>query len=315
MVDPSTTTMMGRGNLRPSCMTTTGTAYPPRRIVSVAKGFGANSVIQSICQADFGPALDAIINVIARQLGAVCLPRTLVRNSDGKVGCNVVWELPRPEVRQVGTPVACGEPGWEFLIDPGTDRSRVSDKGGAVCKVAQLAVTGTGADKHEVMPTMTDGVPYNRGWFYDDFSNSVITECTGSSKQRIAFSKDAPPPTGVTVSLECLNETQTLTNTRVDLLPNIQQPHVGDPCRDVTINGSAVTGDAACVVRLSRPTTSWPDMLDRSMFCHPELNVCVLHCNTTADCPPAWVCDDRETTLLSSMNQKICVNPTCGDLK
>jgi hypothetical protein len=305
----------GAGNLRPSCQSSGSTAYPPRRIVEVARAFGENSVIQSICQDDFGPALDAIIAVIARQLGAVCLPRTLVRNSDGKVGCNVVWELPPPAEAQELVPTQCGAPGYEFLLDPGSDRERTNDKGGAICRVAQLAVTGTGAARKEV-PTLTDGVMYERGWYYDDFSEDVLTQCTGSSKQRIAFSKNAPPPTGVTVSLECLNETQTLTNTRVDLKPNIQQPSVGDPCRDVMRNSQTLTGDAACEVQLLAPTAASPDGIDRSMFCHPELNVCVLACNTTANCPPAWVCDERETTTSrSGNNRKICVNPTCGDLK
>ncbi len=42
-------------------------AYPPRRIVQVAKGFGANGIVQSICQDDFAPALD----LIAKRIGSV----------------------------------------------------------------------------------------------------------------------------------------------------------------------------------------------------------------------------------------------------
>ena len=86
-----------RRSLVPSCRNGASKAYPPRRIVEVARGFGANGTVHSICQNDFGPAIDAIIEVIARQLGAVCLPRPLVRNKDGMVGCNVVWELPPSE--------------------------------------------------------------------------------------------------------------------------------------------------------------------------------------------------------------------------
>jgi hypothetical protein len=308
-IDPNMT-REGERNLTPSCTTATGIAYPPRRIVNVAKQFGENAIIQSICQSDFGPALDAIITVIARQLGAVCLPRKLVRNSDGKVGCNVVWELPPPTaVTGPGIPTACGAPGWEFLLEPSADRPRTNDRGGAICTVAQLAVTGTGMNKR-AEPTMTDGVLYDKGWYYDDFSATVATECTGTSNQRIAFSMDAPPPNGVTVSLECLNETQTLTSTRTDLSPVVEQPAVGDPCAERILNGKMVSGDAACTGTLLN------GMSDTSMFCHPALNVCVLKCNTTADCPAAWVCDDRPDTVAASGGQrKICVNPTCGDLK
>jgi hypothetical protein len=60
--DPADDTM------QPSCITPTGIAYPPRRIVEVARGFGANGMVQSICQDDFGPAIDAIVRVIGRRL-------------------------------------------------------------------------------------------------------------------------------------------------------------------------------------------------------------------------------------------------------
>ena len=43
-------------------------AYPARRIVEVARGFGENGVIQSICQENFDDAVDGIILAIARQL-------------------------------------------------------------------------------------------------------------------------------------------------------------------------------------------------------------------------------------------------------
>src|SRR6185295_14481817 len=68
-VDPASMMNPGTGNLLPSCQVTgRGKAYPPRRIVQVVQDFGENGVIQSICQEDFGPALDAIIAIIAKQL-------------------------------------------------------------------------------------------------------------------------------------------------------------------------------------------------------------------------------------------------------
>ncbi|MDH5675305.1 MAG: VWA domain-containing protein [Myxococcales bacterium] len=301
--DPTRTPEQG-GNLTPSCVTDNGKAYPPRRFVEVAQRFGENGVIQSICQDDFGPAMDAIIEVIAKQLGAVCLPRPLVRNSDGFVGCNVVWELPPPNQAPANTPTTCGQQGWEFLRVP-EGRDTVSDKGGQVCTVAQLSVVGdtTGASKEGD----------NEGWYYDNFSEEVMKECTGDEKQRVAFTPKAKPPTGVTVKLECLNEAQTLADNRTDVTPGIEQPSVGDPCKDVVINGREVTDDAACAVRLADGTD------DTTMFCHPKLNVCVRSCSTDADCPAAWVCDDRGPTLSETADPEtrpngspICVNPTCG---
>jgi hypothetical protein len=66
-------------NLKPSCLRTdsTGastTAYPPRRIVEVAKGIGANSLIQSICQDDFSEPIDAVIELIGSRLAVNCAP-------------------------------------------------------------------------------------------------------------------------------------------------------------------------------------------------------------------------------------------------
>jgi len=71
-IDPTTNPGSGSGNLVPSCVRTdkagnTATAYPPRRIVQLAKLFGENGIVQSICQDDFGPAMDAIINVMAKR--------------------------------------------------------------------------------------------------------------------------------------------------------------------------------------------------------------------------------------------------------
>jgi hypothetical protein len=44
-------------------------AFPPRRIVQVAKSLGAQSVVESICAETYGPALDRVIDKIAPQLG------------------------------------------------------------------------------------------------------------------------------------------------------------------------------------------------------------------------------------------------------
>lgn len=73
VIDPSTGPGSGQGNLKPSCLRVdaTGqpsTAFPPRRIVELARGFGAQGMVQSICQDDFTSAADAVVELIARQL-------------------------------------------------------------------------------------------------------------------------------------------------------------------------------------------------------------------------------------------------------
>jgi hypothetical protein len=189
----------------------------------------------------------------------------------------------------------------------------VSKKGGAVCRVAQLAVTGVGAAKN-FQPT----AGYSEGWFYDTFTADLAQFCSGSSKQRVAFTPAAKPPTGVTVKLECLNETQNLANHRNDVNAAIEQPEIGDACEDVTRNGVMLTGDKACEVVLVAPTKKNPDGIDHSMFCHPGIKVCELGCLTNADCAAGWVCDnERVATLKATVRDgapngtPYCVPPIC----
>jgi hypothetical protein len=59
--------------MTPSCTTDNGRAYPPLRIVETARAFGRDAVVQSICQDDFGPAIDAILAAITRASKAACI--------------------------------------------------------------------------------------------------------------------------------------------------------------------------------------------------------------------------------------------------
>jgi hypothetical protein len=218
-----------------------GAADPPIRIVKVAQGFGENGTVQSICQKDYAPALDQILKVIAKQLGAACLPRPLTRTADGTVGCNVVWELPPPGTAPSSTPTACHQAGFGFLLDPAKGAATTTHGGGAICRVAQMAVMDTGGTKGYV-PTITDGTMFADGWYYDDFSDEVKKGCTGPGKQRVAFTNDAKPPIGVTVKLECLNEIHT-TAQSTGAAPNscsvgaasASADLVGKPCQLFTV--------------------------------------------------------------------------------
>jgi hypothetical protein len=297
-VDPSSNPGMGdgNGNLMPSCIGTDSTgattrAFPPRRIVQLAQLFGSNGIVQSICQPDFGPAMDAIIDLIIINLGAVCLPRPLVRKADGLVRCNVVWELPKAGAADSKAPTDCSQLSYLMPVEAG--RAATNDNGGNNCEVKQLAVA-------------TSSVPSGTGWYYDDFSPELKQNCRQNEQQRVAFSADAKPPTGVVVKLECLNETQTLASTRQDVNLTVPQPGIGTPCGTDVI-GATVFGDAACVVTLK------DGQQDHSLFCHPDLNVCVQACASSTECPAAWVCDTRPATIASAGGKgAYCVNPTCG---
>jgi hypothetical protein len=77
-LDPTTNPGSGQGNLRPSCSrmvpgeSQPSTAWPPRRIVELAKLFGKNGMVQSICQDDFTQVSAAVVETIARKLEHPC---------------------------------------------------------------------------------------------------------------------------------------------------------------------------------------------------------------------------------------------------
>jgi hypothetical protein len=193
--DPTRTPEQG-ALLTPSCQSDNdgdgeieSRAFPPRRIVEVARRFGASGMVQSICQADFAEPITAIVGTIGRQLGAVCLPRKLERGDADKVDCDVLWELPAPGAAPASTPVSCDQRPWLRKVERG-------GAAGEVCVVTQLPV------ENRMVPDVNLG----EGWFYDDFSAEALQTCTNDAQQRIAFTAGAKPPTGVRVRLDCCDD-------------------------------------------------------------------------------------------------------------
>ena len=56
----------GREDLVPSCVSEFGRAYPPRRIVELARKFGRDGLVQSICGDNFGPPIDIVVERVVR---------------------------------------------------------------------------------------------------------------------------------------------------------------------------------------------------------------------------------------------------------
>lgn len=199
--------------LRTSCeVAKVGNAYPPRRIVEVARGLKAaesNAIIQSICQESYAGALDAILGKIADVLGGACLPRALTRDASGIVDCEVTETLP------IGR--TCTEFAGRTYVE--------TEDGREVCRVQQLAVTGQA-------PLGNDG------WYYDDFTAEVMNGCQSTeSAQRIAFAAGAAPVTGSLVDLQCL---QQLSNTMVN------QVTLGSQCAPNEASSAPVTATTFC---------------------------------------------------------------------
>ncbi|MDH5675483.1 MAG: hypothetical protein OEZ06_25395 [Myxococcales bacterium] len=188
--DPTRTPAQG-GNLTPSCITANGRAYPPRRFVELAKGFGEASIVQSICQEDFTPVADAIVGRISDSLGGSCLAWSLPRSA-GEVPCEVVFEL--APAGTVGTSVhSCND--LPYLATP-SNRPTTTAAGREVCIVDQVPVVDTGSG-----PQPQTGLV---GWYYDDFSAEASTECSPTvGPRRIAFCGGAAIVDGANAYLDC----------------------------------------------------------------------------------------------------------------
>lgn len=262
--DKQTPMVLDDDGIVPSCNRgENALAYPPRRLVEVAKGLGENGVIASICADDLTPAIDSLLKRMTTRLGVPCLPRDIPRDAEGKIGCEVLWELPRNG--------SCDD--LPFLTDIG----RVGRSGGPQCRVDQLRVDGERADDGD-------------GWYYDDFSDTARESCVGDAKQRIAFTAAAEPPAGVSVKLSCFADSYYVELGDERQLAPIQQPEIGSPCDRAFVNNMELEGDEACQRYLANGN------VDHSLFCHDDTKSCVLGCESDEDCPEHWHCDDTAET-------------------
>ncbi len=291
---PDATKVAGAGNLALSCDTPTSKATPPQRIVQVAQGFGRNGLVRSLCDiSQFQPSMDGVINTLAKQLGGGCLPSALTRDASGTVSWTVEWELPVSGLAPAGSPTQCSD--LPFLGVPAAGEPRTGARGGKLCVVKQLAVTG-------------QKLAAGDGWYYDDFSAQTKQVCQGSA-HRIAFTPAAKPPKGVLITL--VHETKT----HVSDLPAISgadpsspPPHVGSLCAPMfDSRGVALSADEACSVQLTDASGGQKmDGIDRSLVCDPIEHVCVQLCAKASDCPTDWSCAHTTPSVAH------CVNPTCG---
>jgi len=290
----------GLDSLAPSCDTDNGLAYPPRRIVGVARGLaelGASTTVQSICAASFGPAIDVIIDRLIDALGGACLPRPLNQNEDGTVECQV-YELFPAGMR-------CDDADLDFVAtERGSSATGETTTERELCLIPQitpaLGMEGTA-----------------RGWYYDDASPDVTRNCSGSpTPQRVAFSL-LDPPDGAEVRLNCTQA----------ILPSSEgEAQLGSFCTPHTTGAENLC-----------PLGITPSMSTEHHFsCDPVTRACGVACTSNADCAGAgllsYVCDIR--TVLDAIGGDAsdvpdvdgdgdvddddggarygyCINPTC----
>ena len=65
----------GNPALKPSCKSVNGGASPAVRLASLAQSFGKRGAITSVCDSDYGPALDMVGNLVTEQIQVTwCMP-------------------------------------------------------------------------------------------------------------------------------------------------------------------------------------------------------------------------------------------------
>jgi hypothetical protein len=283
--DPATAGTQSQ-QVRPACTATdgSGAAAPGVRIVETALGLsenntGVGTVVESICAADYAPALNAIVDRIAAALRQLCLPRPLNRNSQDLVGCEV------REVQPAGGTCAAAGRGREEIPVGVEDVGPVGEPDvREVCRITQLP------------SDVASGVPQGLGWFYDDFTPETVAACTfNPEQQRVSFTDGAAPVTGARIRCECLQAAPP------------QDADIGWPCTSndgcVTVACAAESDPAACM------TAALKEHYDRDnleLVCDPESNTCQLTCETNVQCPGGFACYDE-----SGDGSSYCVNPTC----
>ena len=261
--DPATADTQGQ-QLRPACTATdgSGSAFPGRRIVETAKGLaegntGVGTVVESICAADYAPALNAIVDRIAAALRQLCLPRSLNRNSEGLVGC---------EVREV-------QPEGQTCATAGRGREPepVSNEDGReVCRVTQLP--------------SASGVPDGLGWYYDDFAGAQEACSFNPTQQRVSFTDGASPVSGARIRFECLQSAPP------------QDVDIGWACSaDADCNpdpANCLSGESTeqCESRILKERY---DRDNLELVCDTASNTCQLTCQSNVQCPGGFACFDE----------------------
>lgn len=163
--------------LRPSCTNLGGDAYPPTRMMQVARGLesrGAAVGLTSICAGGFEGAFDEIFRNVTSRLIADGIPRPIVREADGHIDCSLRAVLPDE--------LECAD--FAGSVPFLEDGAPVREDGRAVCAMEQLLPS----DRSPGAPLPTDLGP---GWYYDDFSNLAMN----GSGARVAFTVYPPPGT------------------------------------------------------------------------------------------------------------------------
>ncbi len=219
-------------------------AYPGLRHLSVLKGYGANSIIASICArnvgdvnaADFGyrPAIGAIVDRLKEQLQERCLPRELAVDDQGRVPCAIVEVA---QLRGENKVCDCNRPAHSVPDEAILPAVRKQLKATGACGGAGLPnceldfcacevhPAGGDADGNIVDPNLhsrcqTEAAPVGvDGWCYIDppktsrerpeteaAQRALLENCGEAEKRKLAFVGAGQGQSGSIIFVACVGE-------------------------------------------------------------------------------------------------------------
>jgi hypothetical protein len=221
-------------------------AYPTIRELYLANLLGTQGIISSLCPIHvtpanndmppdpvygYRPAMTAIVDRLKNSLATQCLPQQLTPASCGNVPCLVLETLP-PGTTSCNASVGLSPPPSDVLQSfVAAQHTQWASNGGAdaglgpdpatltTCEVTQLVPNGT------FDPSCSTASAESTSYYqYIDFAAGSCAAsttpgwcyttgtATGSScSQAILFSASGTPPSGATVSLECIESTASVT--------------------------------------------------------------------------------------------------------
>lgn len=167
-----------------------GPAFPPRRIVEVAQGFGERGMngLQSICGTSLASGIEAIATRVRVTFDeALCwTSKVPVAWDPAPNHCTVIATIPPPGTFE-GQPTSCAS---LPAVDP--EPKRTNADGSIECEVRFVG--------------SAFGGPSGDGWHYQFHAARIAGTCADGDG--IALTRGATPPDGVDVRFECLENVE-----------------------------------------------------------------------------------------------------------
>jgi hypothetical protein len=187
-VDPVSMT-----RLVPTCVTSTGEAYPGRRYVEVAQALGESSFVSSICADDFRPAMRDLAEMALEKVGRVTPVPPLPVEADAedpamcRASCTIVEVFPDMRDCPPGHPCVTDEAG-ECTFEQDEEGWRHS-----LCELPQVPTRLAGPGDC-LDPTIAHTPEEGAGWYYVP---------TTYGEPRIRFTGGSAQASGSTMRLSC----------------------------------------------------------------------------------------------------------------